>query len=157
MALPGAGEDSGEEQKGDQRQQDGQHQHRSCRTADRTGREDPSRLGGGQLRKSSPVLRPPRQKRGSSFPLPVPQQFLKEELEKLPSGYREGTLSLTTGGLPDSQQKLCRGWRCSGWVRVATGTGGSLVGEDRHLQGLKVGVGSNKGGWGVCKQTQATG
>lgn len=30
MALPSAGEDSGEEQQGDQRQHDGQHQHSSC-------------------------------------------------------------------------------------------------------------------------------
>lgn len=31
VALPGAGEDGGEEQQGDQGQHDGQHQHSSCR------------------------------------------------------------------------------------------------------------------------------
>lgn len=98
VALPGAGKHSGEKQQGDQRQQDGQHQHHSCRTADRTGHEGPRRLGGGQLRKSSPVLWSPGQKRESSFPFPVPLQFLKEELEKLPLGYRERALSLTGGG-----------------------------------------------------------
>lgn len=37
VALPGAGEDGGEEQKGDQRQQDGQHQHGSCQDSRQEG------------------------------------------------------------------------------------------------------------------------
>lgn len=78
----------------------------------------------------------PDRGKGSSFSLPALLRSLKAELEKLPSGYRERELSWTRGGPPDSQEKLCQGWRCLGLVQAPTGleTGcGSLVGEDGRL------------------------
>lgn len=70
VALPGAGQDGGEEQERGQRQQDGQHHHSSWWDSRQESRDDTGKggMGVGELRTSFLVLWATQRKGGTAFP-----------------------------------------------------------------------------------------
>lgn len=96
VALQGAGEDGGEQQQGDQRQHDGQHQHSSCQDSDRRGHDDPRRSEGKEDKEQlSSSLGTPGQEKGEQLFPSNPTAVPKGRIRDGSLGCGEGDLSWT--------------------------------------------------------------